>query len=150
MIPVGEKEFELVGMFADIFNNLAGFMNFTYSVIKPPDGQWGAIQSDNSWNGMVKLLQNEEIDMAPASFTVTVARSRVLTFAIPIAQIYHSLFIQNPSASYNAMAYIEPLHYLSWIILLVFILLVPPFLFFTTRFVPLLVLYIFNCDLHSV
>ena len=102
-------------------------------MVKPPDGQWGAIQSNNSWNGMVKMLQNEEIDMAPASFTVTVARSKVLTFAIPITEIYHSLFIQNPLASYNAMAYLEPLHFLSWLVLIIFCFLAPPLLFFSAR-----------------
>ena len=40
-------------------------MNFTYTLIKPPDGQWGAIQPDGSWNGMVKMLADQEIDIAP-------------------------------------------------------------------------------------
>jgi hypothetical protein len=38
-------------------------MNFTYTVHKPPDGNWGAIQSDNSWNGMVGLLAAQTADI---------------------------------------------------------------------------------------
>ena len=125
-------------------------MNFTYDLTKPPDGQWGAIQPDNSWTGMVGMLQNEDIDigkqilsqinkkihsiLAATDFTVTMERSAVMTFANPITQIYHSLFIKNPTETYNYTAYTEPMHWLSWVILLVFIAVVPPFLFLNARY----------------
>jgi hypothetical protein len=38
-------------------------MNFTYTVRKPPDGMYGAIKSDNSWNGMVGLLAAQTADI---------------------------------------------------------------------------------------
>ena len=38
-------------------------MNFTYTLIKPPDENWGAIQPDGSWNGMVGMLGAQEIDL---------------------------------------------------------------------------------------
>ena len=38
-------------------------MNFTYTVTKPADRQWGAIQKDGSWNGMIGLLATEKIDI---------------------------------------------------------------------------------------
>jgi ABC-type amino acid transport substrate-binding protein len=53
--------------------------------------------SDGSWNGMVDLLAKEKIDIAVTDFTVTMARSSVITFAQPITQIHHRLFIKNPS-----------------------------------------------------
>ena len=37
-------------------------MNFTYTLGKPPDGQWGAKQDDGSWSGMVGELQNQRAD----------------------------------------------------------------------------------------
>ena len=111
-------------------------MNFTYSLIKPPDGQWGAIQPDGSWSGMVNLLASQEIDIAATDFTVTEERSIVMTFATPITQIYHSLFIKNPTETFNYMAYIEPMHWLTWVGLLVLITTVPPLLFLTAKYVP--------------
>ena len=56
-------EFEMKGMFPDVFFALQYVLNFTYVVTKPPDGQWGAIQSDGSWSGMVKELQEGRIDI---------------------------------------------------------------------------------------
>ena len=108
-------------------------MNFTYTLTKPPDGKWGAIQPDGSWNGMVNLLAKQDIDIATTVFTVTHERSAVMTFATPLTQIYHSLFIKNPAETFNYMAYIEPMHWLSWISILIFIFFVPPLLFLTTR-----------------
>ena len=108
-------------------------MNFTYTLIKPPDGQWGTIQPDGTWSGMVNLLANQDIDIAAAPFTVTQDRSVVMTFASPITQIYHALFIKNPAETFNIMAYIEPMHWLSWVGIFILIVFVPPFLFMTTR-----------------
>lgn len=133
MVPIGPDLYKMYGMFAEVFDNIATIMNFTYDLTKPPDGQWGAIQPDGSWSGMVGMLSKGEIDMAPTDFTVTMERSAVMTFANPITQIYHSLFIKNPTETYNYTAYTEPMHWLSWVILLVFIGLVPPFLWFNTR-----------------
>ena len=38
-------------------------MNFTYDLTQPPDGQWGAIQPDGSWSGLVGMLMRGEIDI---------------------------------------------------------------------------------------
>ncbi len=70
---------------------------------------------------------------APADFTVTIARSQVITFAQPITRIHHQLFIKNPTGSFNFTAYIEPLHYLSWIFVVLLILLGPLVLFYIAQ-----------------
>ena len=108
-------------------------MNFTYDLIQPPDGQWGAIQSDGTWTGMVNLLQNQIIDIAATDFTVTEEKSAVMTFANPITQIYHALFMKNPTETFNYRAYTEPIHWIAWVGLLVFIAVVPSLLFLTTK-----------------
>ncbi len=63
MIPIGPDQFEMKGMFAEVFENLKSIMNFTYELTKPPDGVWGAIQPDGTWNGMVGMLSRGEIDI---------------------------------------------------------------------------------------
>ena len=135
MIPIGSTgKYQMKGMFAEIFDGLQQVMNFTYDLEQPPDGQWGAIQPDGTWSGMVEMLRLGKIDIATTDFTVTQERSAVMTFVNPLTQIYHALFIKNPSESYNFTAYTEPMHWLAWVILLVFIALAPPFLFFNTRY----------------
>ena len=60
-------EFEMRGMFAEVFFALQYVLNFTFVVTKPPDEQWGAIQSDGTWTGMVKELQQERADIGNQS-----------------------------------------------------------------------------------
>ena len=108
-------------------------MNFTYTLIKPPDGQWGSIQPDGTWNGMINLLANQEIDIATTDFAVTELRSTVMTFASAITPYYHTLFIKNPAEKFNFMAYIEPMHWLAWVALFVLLATVPPFLYLAIR-----------------
>ena len=108
-------------------------MNFTYTLTKAPDGKWGNIQPDGSWNGMVGMLAKQDIDIVTAVLSVSLERSTVMTFATPLTQVYYSLFIKNPADTFNYMAYIEPMHWLSWIGILILIVFVPPLLFLTTR-----------------
>ena len=135
MIPVQGKPgfYQMNGMFAEVFFALQEVMNFTFSLIRPADSQWGALQADGSWTGMVNLLATEQVDIAATDFTVTRARTEVMSFAQPITQIYHSLFIQNPAGTFNYMAYIEPLHYLAWIFIGVFCIVTPPAMFLTAK-----------------
>ena len=64
MIPTGSPgEFEMEGMYAEVFFALQYILNFTFVLTKPPDGQWGALQSDGTWTGMIRELQDERIDM---------------------------------------------------------------------------------------
>ena len=116
-----------------IYFSLQEIMNFTYTLIKPSDGKWGAIQPDGTWNGMIDLLADQEIDIAPAPFTVTEKRSTVVTFASPITEVFHTLFVKNPAESYNVMAYINPMHWFAWICLFVLLATVPPLLYLAIR-----------------
>ena len=119
-------------------------MNFTYTLIKPPDGQWGTIQPDGTWSGMVNLLANQDIDIAATLFAVTKERSTVVAFTDTISESYHSLFIKNPAETFNLMAYIEPMHSLTWIGLFVLLATVPPLLYLAARYLTNLNFNIFS------
>ena len=119
-------------------------MNFTYTLIKPPDGQWGTLQPDGTWSGMVNLLANQDIDIAATLFAVTKERSTVVAFTDTISESYHSLFIKNPAETFNLMAYIEPMHSLTWIGLFVLLATVPPLLYLAARYLTNLNFNIFS------
>ena len=65
-------------------------------------------------------------------FTVTLARSQVVSFSQPILQADHRLFIKNPIGNFNFQAYNEPLEDLAWVFVGLFCLLTPPFLYLST------------------
>ena len=124
---------------SDVNDHLTGcislqeIMNFTYTVIEPPDGQYGALEPDGTWNGIVKLLANQDIDIGVTTFAVTQERSTVITFASPLFEVYYALFIKNPAETFNIMAYIEPMQWLAWVGMLVLLATVPPLLYLAVR-----------------
>ena len=65
MIPTGSPgEFTMNGgMYADLFSALQSVLNFTYVLTKPPDGQGGVLQSDGTWTGMIRELQEQRVDI---------------------------------------------------------------------------------------
>ena len=63
-----KNELKLVeGIFVDIFKELSNLLNFTYEVTSPSDNQWGAINSDGTWSGMVGQLVRKEVDIGNIS-----------------------------------------------------------------------------------
>ena len=52
-----------------------------------------------------------------------------MTFLESLVKIYHSIFIQNPKEGINMMAYVQPLHRVSWLAIFAFCLATPPLLF---------------------
>ena len=55
------------GIFADIFQELSRSLNFFYTVITPPDGEWGRVKSDGTWSGMVGQLEAKKVDFGMVS-----------------------------------------------------------------------------------
>ena len=109
-------------------------MNFTYTLFSPEDGEWGAPKDNGHWSGMVGMLESGEVDIAVTDLTYTVPRTAVLTFVTPLELSYHTLFIKNPSESYNFLAYVDPLQWMSWTFIGVYVLIIPLFLGLTTRY----------------
>ena len=50
------------GIFVDIFEEMSKLLNFSYTVTSPNDSQWGAMNSDGTWSGMVGQLVTKEVD----------------------------------------------------------------------------------------
>ena len=49
---------------------------------------------------------------------------------------YQAIFIKNPANVYNYEAYVEPMTYMSWILVVLFLMLTPPFLYFAFTYNP--------------
>ena len=74
---------------------------------------------------IIGLLENNEIDIAPADLTVTKARSAVVDYLPGITPDNQQIFIRNPAEALNWKAYVEPFTLGSWIGILLFIVIIP-------------------------
>lgn len=71
-----------------------------------------------------QLVRNE-IDIAPAEFTITAMRSEVVDFNMPIAESHQKFFVKNPSEAPNWTAFLDPLSPKCWVIIATFIFTIP-------------------------
>ncbi|XP_060068781.1 glutamate receptor ionotropic, kainate 2-like [Ylistrum balloti] len=68
------------GLCFDLLDHLATSLNFTFEVDGPPDGQWGVINSNGTWTGMVGQLAKREIDIVAAPLSTQAKREEVMDF----------------------------------------------------------------------
>ena len=45
-------------------------LNFTYTLIKPSDGQWGILKN-GKWTGMIGALQHKEVDIGNHLYSIS-------------------------------------------------------------------------------
>ena len=47
---------------------------------RPYDGQWGLLESDGKWNGMIRELVDGDIDIASGGLAISLERAMVVDF----------------------------------------------------------------------
>ena len=59
--------YDAEGSFMDLFKLLAKMMNYTYTIEPPPDGAWGGMRPDGTWNGIIHLVSTNKKDFCNLS-----------------------------------------------------------------------------------
>ena len=72
------------------------------------------------------MLARGTLDISPAEFTITRARSTVVDFLPALTESYQQLFVRNPAEALHWKAYTEPFTPLCWVAVILFVLVVPP------------------------
>ena len=63
-----------------MLKNAANMLNFTYTIENPPDGSWGHIKEDASWNGLVYHASQDIVDFVICDVFIVFGRSQVSIF----------------------------------------------------------------------
>ncbi|XP_022237910.1 probable glutamate receptor [Limulus polyphemus] len=79
-----EDTVQLCGPMANLLDMLSTYVPFRYAIYIPSDHKWGIRSENGTWNGMVGMLQREEVDLALGPFTVTYERNEIITFSYPL------------------------------------------------------------------
>ncbi len=97
------------GMYPEIFLELQRLLNFSFSLSVPADRQYGTMQSDGTWNGMIGMLADGEADLSASDFTLSRERAAVVDFLTPLTETHLRLVVRNPSDAANWGVYLNPL-----------------------------------------
>ena len=64
----------------DILIQLSKMLNFKFSLFKRFDENWGSIDENGNWNGMISNLMSAEADIVGASLTMCCRRTEVIDY----------------------------------------------------------------------
>jgi hypothetical protein len=64
---------------------------------------------------------------------VTVQRSQAVAFSAGLDQVFNRFFVPNPVGSINLGVYKAPFTTTSWLAILIFNIVIPPLIYFSTK-----------------
>ncbi|ELU16476.1 hypothetical protein CAPTEDRAFT_189588 [Capitella teleta] len=114
------------GSYMDVLEMMATSMNFSFTCVEPPDGEWGVRHPNGSWSGLAGLMQRREGDMVATAFTETFLRSQVMDFtSLCVFSDYKAFSYKKPSSRRaNLAAFILPFDRIVWLCGVIVVLLV--------------------------
>ena len=75
------------------------------------------------------IYNNLYLITAATSLIQSVSRTQAASWPVPLVFSYQAIFIKNPANVYNYAAYLEPMLHLTWVIVIVFLIFIPPCLY---------------------
>ena len=109
--------FAYSGVMWFVLQHLSSVMNFTYDMVRPPDGKWGVKSETGNWNGMIGMLDRGEVDIALGPFSVTETREEVCDFTQPVLIDYWTILMPVIKKK-NLWAILAPFEASTWFALL--------------------------------
>ncbi|XP_069121394.1 glutamate receptor ionotropic, delta-1-like [Argopecten irradians] len=84
------------GLCFDLLDHMAASLNFTYDVTNPEDGQWGVLNSNGTWTGLVGQLERWEVDLVAAPLSAQANREKVMDFTYSYYIDYTTILMKKP------------------------------------------------------
>lgn len=66
---------------AKLIRLLAYFLNFTFTIVYPKDGEFGRLSEDGKWTGLIGMVHREECDLAIDALGITEERRKAVNFS---------------------------------------------------------------------
>ncbi|XP_066943243.1 ionotropic receptor 93a-like [Macrobrachium rosenbergii] len=123
------------GLMFAVLNELGAKLNFSYVVRTPADGQWG-VENNGKWNGMIKMIQDKEVIIGVAAFSVSAQRMKVVNFTSSIDRQPYTFMIARPKELSRVMLFMEPFTNDTWILIVISVFIMGPILYLFNRASP--------------
>ncbi|XP_068212059.1 glutamate receptor U1-like [Palaemon carinicauda] len=111
----GKEVLGAEGFCYEMLDVMAHRYNFTYKLVLPYDGNWGAKMANGTFNGMVGMVHRHEVDMAIAGFTITYIRETVIDFTHAFYEEPTTILIPPPTEQNDFLAFLSPFSWQVWI-----------------------------------
>ncbi|XP_074095808.1 ionotropic receptor 25a [Cotesia typhae] len=118
-IYINETTHEWQGYCIDLLKEIQGIMNFEYELYESPDGNFGAINEQGEWNGMIKELIDKHADIALGTLSVMAERENVVDFTVPYYDLVGiSILIRKKKEETSLFNFLTVLNQTVWLCIL--------------------------------
>ncbi|XP_071511650.1 glutamate receptor 2-like [Diadema antillarum] len=106
------------GYCVDLLKHIVTKFPFKFRIELVKDKQYGTIQKNGKWNGMIGELMYGSADIAVAPLTINTDRERVVAFTKPYMSFGISIMVKKPREEKpSSFSFFHPLSYEIWICL---------------------------------
>ncbi|KAK0083400.1 hypothetical protein PV325_008825 [Microctonus aethiopoides] len=110
---------EWTGYCIDLINEICDIMKVEYEIHEAPDGHFGSMAEDGTWNGMIKELQDKRADIALGALSVMAERENVVDFTVPYYDLVGiSILMQKPKTPTSLFKFLTVLENEVWLCIL--------------------------------
>lgn len=111
------------GVVIEILRRLSVIFGFNIRMMRPKDNQFGVLQPDRGWSGLMGSLVRHECDIGATALSITVTRANWVDFTRAYYVETGTILLRIPSEVQNYSAIFEPFSLTVWIVLMATILL---------------------------
>ena len=120
------------GIIPDIFETLAGILNFTFVLYQPEERKFGNFnESSGEWNGMIREIHEKNADIIAAGLIATLERSQAVDFSLPTYTASHVFLVARGASDYSFVMFFKPFTTHTWFVVYA-IIIFASFIMFTT------------------
>ncbi|XP_037778390.1 glutamate receptor ionotropic, delta-2-like isoform X1 [Penaeus monodon] len=102
------------GPMEHVLGILTQSLNFTYTLVRPPDRGFGVELPNGSWNGMIGLVARNQADIGLSCFMMNPGRASVVDFVDTISFMKARILAGKGSPEMNPMGFLYPLSPTLW------------------------------------
>jgi Ligated ion channel L-glutamate- and glycine-binding site len=106
------------GFFGDLFTTLQDLLGFKYTLQDTGDFNYGSLQPNGLYNGLLGKIQTNHINWSISEMTITLARSQVFDFSVPLVNQVRKIVTRRPTEDFDTTAYFIVFSKQFWIALL--------------------------------
>ncbi|XP_042239056.1 probable glutamate receptor [Homarus americanus] len=115
--PPGPR-YQYSGAMIKVLELLAHSINFTYTIVRAPDGSFGNKLPDGTWTGMVGMVGRKEVDLGLGPFGISAVRTEVVDYTVPIMSDYLRILGGRGKPEVDPWGFLLPLAPAVWAVML--------------------------------
>lgn len=109
-----------LGMFPELLFAMQRDLDFDIFWTSPEDGQWGILDENGKWNGIVEVLRTKKADIAASGLTFSSIRGKVIDFTIGVIDDPITIVKLKPNGEeLNFTAYFHIFTQSAWIMIII-------------------------------